>query len=111
MNITHAIILGLVEGITEFLPVSSTAHLIITSKLLGLTQNEFQTVFEVVIQGAAMFAIIFAFFHYILDHKKLWFPILVSFIPTAIVGLVLHKVIKLYFFESDSLIITSIFFL
>jgi len=109
MNILNAIILGLVEGVTEFLPISSTAHLIISSKLLNIPQTEFQKFFEVFIQSGAILAVIIIYWKTILKNKNLLINIILSFIPTAIVGLLLHKVIKGIFFESFTLIATSLF--
>lgn len=105
MDILHSIILGIVEGITEFLPISSTAHLIITSKILNIPQTDFQKFFEVFIQGGAILAVILLYFQYILKNKKIIREVIISFIPTAIIGLLLYKVIKNVFFESYSLII------
>ena len=109
MNILNAIILGFVEGMTEFLPISSTAHLIISSKLLNIPQTEFQKFFEVFIQSGAILAVIIIYWKTILKNKNLLINIILSFIPTAIVGLLLHKVIKGIFFESFTLIATSLF--
>lgn len=109
MNIINAFILGIVEGITEFLPISSTAHLIITSKLLHLSQTEFQTFFEIFIQSGAILSVVFLYFQYVIRHKDLWGKIIVSFLPTAFVGLILEKIIKKYFFNSLQLIIVSMF--
>jgi undecaprenyl-diphosphatase len=97
MTIIHALVLGIVEGLTEFLPISSTAHLIFVSKILGITQTGFTSFFEVFIQSGAILAVVLIYFQYILNHKPLIFKLLVSFIPTAIVGLVLHKAIKTIF--------------
>jgi len=108
MNILQAIILGLVEGITEFLPVSSTAHLILTSKLLGLTQNSFVSTFEVVIQSGAILAVIFIYGKKLLENTNLLRMVIVSFIPTAIIGFFLHDVIKTVFFQSEILIVSMI---
>lgn len=110
MNVFHSIILGFVEGITEFLPISSTAHLIITSKILNIPQTDFQKFFEVFIQAGAILAIIFLYFQYILKKRKLIKEVIVSFVPTAIIGLLLYKVIKNIFFESFSLIIFMMIF-
>jgi undecaprenyl-diphosphatase len=104
MNIIHSIILGLVEGVTEFLPVSSTAHLIITSKILNIAQSDFQKFFEVFIQGGAILAVVVLYFQYILKHRQVLKHVIISFIPTAIVGLGLYKIIKKFFFESTPLI-------
>jgi undecaprenyl-diphosphatase len=109
MNIINVIILGIIEGITEFLPISSTAHLIITSKLLNIPQTEFQKFFEVFIQSGAILAVVFIYWKVILKNKNLLKNIILSFIPTAIVGLLFHKVIKNVFFESFTLIVVSLF--
>jgi undecaprenyl-diphosphatase len=108
MNILHTIILGLVEGITEFLPVSSTAHLIIVSKLLGLSQNTFISTFEVVIQSGAILAVMFIYGKRLFENKNLFKMVLASFIPTAIVGFILHDIIKNVFFQSETLIVGMI---
>jgi len=109
MSIIAAFVLGLVEGVTEFLPISSTAHLIISSKLLNIPQTEFQKFFEVFIQSGAILAVVFIYWKLILKNKSLITNIIFSFIPTAIIGLLLHKVIKGVFFESLTLIATSLF--
>ncbi len=109
MNLINAFVLGIVEGVTEFLPISSTAHLIISSKLLNIPQTEFQKFFEVFIQSGAILAVIFIYWKIIIKNKNLLINIILSFIPTAIVGLLLHKVIKNIFFESFTLIGASLF--
>ncbi|MEK7177195.1 MAG: undecaprenyl-diphosphate phosphatase [Patescibacteria group bacterium] len=109
MNIINALILGLIEGITEFLPISSTAHLIISSKLLNIPQTEFQKFFEVFIQSGAILAVIFIYWKTIIKNRNLMINIILSFIPTAIVGFLLHKIIKGVFFESFTLIAISLF--
>lgn len=105
MNIIHTIILSIVEGITEFLPVSSTFHLIFTSKLLGIPDSSFVQLFEVFIQGGAILSVVIIYFQTILKDLELSKKIVVSFFPTAIVGLVLYKMIKKVFFQSPYLMI------
>lgn len=102
-----ALILGLVEGFTEFLPISSTAHLIIASSLLKLPHNEYWKFFEVFIQTGAILAIVTLYFKQIFN-KKLIVNLIYSFLPTAIVGLVFYKIIKNVFFESTFLISLSL---
>jgi len=109
MDLFHSFILGIVEGITEFLPISSTAHLIITSQLFGIPQTDFQKFFEVFIQAGAILAVVVIYFQYILKHPKIIHKILYSFVPTAVAGLIFYKIIKTIFFESNSLIIDAIF--
>ena len=109
MNLIHVVMLGIIEGITEFLPISSTAHLIITSKLLNILATEFQKFFEVFIQSGAILAVVFVYWKIIFKNRHLMINIIISFFPTAIVGLLLHKVIKNIFFESFTLIAVSLF--
>ncbi|WP_286336550.1 undecaprenyl-diphosphate phosphatase [Hydrogenimonas cancrithermarum] len=92
-----ALILGIVEGVTEFLPVSSTGHLILASKLMGIEQTEVHKTFEVVIQLGSILAVIFAFKEKIFHSIELWKRLIVGFIPTAVLGLTLYKIIKSLF--------------
>ncbi|MFH1827268.1 MAG: undecaprenyl-diphosphate phosphatase [bacterium] len=108
MSIFQVFILGIVEGITEFLPISSTAHLIITSKILQLQQSEFLKLFEVVIQSGAILAVVFMYFSYLLKHVKLWAKLIVSFIPTAIIGFLFFTIIKGVFFDSTLIIASAL---
>ncbi|MFZ2206559.1 MAG: undecaprenyl-diphosphate phosphatase [Microgenomates group bacterium] len=107
MNIVHAAILGVVEGLTEFLPISSTAHMILASRLMGLHQTEFLKFFEVFIQVGAIFAVVFLYFKKFFD-LKLIKQLIASFIPTAVVGFLLYKIIKTVFFNSTYLIAGSL---
>lgn len=110
MTIIDAVILGIVEGITEFLPISSTAHLILTTKFLKITQNDFIKVFEVFIQSGAILSVIFIYFSFIKKNFWLLKYLLISFLPTALVGFLFHKIIKNVFFELIYLIVFSLFF-
>lgn len=110
MNYIHAILLGIVEGITEFLPISSTFHLIFTAKLLGIHDSEFTKLFEVFIQSGAILAVFFMYFKTLWNDLDLAKKAIVSFIPTALVGFALKGVIKSVFFETDWLMIGAFFF-
>jgi undecaprenyl-diphosphatase len=94
MDIIQAIILGIVEGITEFLPISSTGHLVLVSELLKIQQTEFVKSFEVIIQLGAILAIVIIYFKRLWQNRKLWPIIAIAFIPTAIVGFTLYPLIK-----------------
>ena len=115
MSMGQAAILGLVEGITEYLPVSSTGHLIILDSILGLRGNasfsEEQKsaidAFEIVIQSGAIVAVLWAYLGRVRtmidgllgrddQGRKLFINIMAAFIPTSVIGLILHKIIKKY---------------
>ena len=94
MTILDAIILSIVEGITEFLPISSTGHLVLTSHFLGLKQTEFLKSFEIIIQLGAILAIIMLYWKKVITNVAMWKKILVAFIPTAVIGFTLYRLIK-----------------
>ncbi len=94
MNFVTSFLLGLVEGVTEFLPISSTFHLLTFGRLLGLTQSDFLSTFEVVIQGGAILSLLILYGQTILTNQKLLRMVITSFLPTAVVGFVLYKLIK-----------------
>lgn len=116
MTVLSAMIMGLVEGITEFLPISSTAHMIITAKIFGITQTTQTTFFEIFIQTGAILAALLLYYKLLLSHKRLIERVIESFIPTALIGIFAHKYIKDNLFQSIpsigySLIIASIVFI
>lgn len=94
MDIFSAAILGVVEGITEFLPVSSTGHLILTGKFMGLPDSDFLKSFNIVIQLGAILAVVVLYWRTILSNKHTWKKVTVAFLPTAVIGLLLYKFIK-----------------
>ncbi len=100
MNILHAIILGVVEGLTEFLPISSTAHLLIANRLLGLELTEFVKSFDVYIQLGAILAVVILYAKRFLADWSMIKKVIAAFIPTAIIGAFLYPVIKSVLLES-----------
>lgn len=94
MNFLQAITLSIVEGISEFLPISSTGHLVLTSQLLNIPQTNFVKSFEIIIQLGAILAIVVLYFKKLINNIKLWKIILTAFLPTAVVGFLLYSVIK-----------------
>jgi undecaprenyl-diphosphatase len=109
----NAIILGVVEGLTEFLPVSSTAHLLLAEKLLGVSGPVWET-FTVLIQLGAIFAVVLLYFERLLkvaltlnssrQSRRFTLSVLIAFLPAAVVGGALHKMITGGFFENIALI-------
>ncbi len=99
MNYLQAIILGIVEGITEFLPISSTGHLILTSKILSIEQTEFTKSFEIIIQMGAISSIILIYFKRLISDIKLIKILVIGFSPSAIMGFLFSNFIKTYLFN------------
>ena len=94
MHILQTLILGAVEGFTEFLPISSTAHLIMASRLMHLANTDFLKTFEIVIQFGAILAVVWLYWPRLYALRRVWSRILAAFIPTGIIGLILYKFIK-----------------
>ena len=109
MTFIHAIILGIIEGITEFLPISSTAHLILSGKLLHLPSTEFLKTFEIAIQFGAILSVVAIYPKKLLTNKESMKRIAAAFIPTAILGAILYKIIKSVFMESNPIILGALF--
>ena len=99
-ELVFALILGVVEGVTEFLPISSTGHLILASALLGATDERWE-VFNIVIQTGAMLAVVWEYrARFFRVDIPLYRNLIVAFIPAAVVGLAFAKYIKTYLFHA-----------
>lgn len=109
MNLLNSIILGAVEGITEFLPVSSTGHLILASKLLGIQSTDFVKSFEIFIQSGAILAVLLLYWKDLITKFELLKKVIVAFIPTAVVGLILYKLIKTYLLGNITITLWALF--
>ncbi len=94
MTFIQAVILSIIEGVTEFLPVSSTGHMILASTILKISETDFVKSFEIIIQLGAILAVLLLYWKKLLTDKETFIRVAVAFIPTAIVGLVLYKFIK-----------------
>lgn len=116
METWHAVLLGLIEGLTEYLPVSSTGHLLLTERLLGVSSPG--RTFEVLIQLGAILALLTVYagklWHMLVSLPKdartqrFVLAIVLAFLPAAIIGAAGHKIIKTIFFESPLLICVSL---
>ncbi len=107
MPLIHAIILGIIEGITEFLPISSTAHLILAAKVLTLEDTEFLKSFEIIIQFGAILSVV------VLYWTKFWNwdvlkKLVVAVIPTGVIGLTVYKILKQYLLGNVTVVLLSL---
>lgn len=109
MDIFHAIILGLVEGVTEFLPISSTGHMVVASSLLGIGENSFVKSFEIIIQLGAIAAAIVFYAKRLLVDRELMQKVIFAFIPTATIGYLFYKILKEYLLGNVLIVLVSLF--
>ncbi|MEI6316647.1 MAG: undecaprenyl-diphosphate phosphatase [bacterium] len=108
MHIFQTIILGIVEGVTEFLPISSTGHMILASHVLGISETDFVKSFEIFIQLGAILAVVALYWKKLLMNKKIFLRVCVAFLPTAVIGLVLYKLVKTYLLGNISVVLWSL---
>src|ERR1700704_1287759 len=107
MPLLHAIILGTVKGIPEFLPISSTAHLILASHLMRLAESEFVKSFEIIIQLGAILSVV------VLYWSKFWNwdvlkKLVVAVIPTGVIGLTVYKAVKGYLLGNVNVVLVAL---
>lgn len=93
MDILKAVILAIIEGITEYLPVSSTGHMIIASSFFGIAQEDFTKLFTIVIQLGTILSVVVLYFKRFFQSVDFYFKLLVAFIPAVFFGLLLSDVI------------------
>lgn len=93
MNTLQAIVLAIIEGITEFLPVSSTGHMIIASSFFGIAHDDFTKLFTIVIQLGAILSVVILYFKRFFQTFDFYFKLLVAFIPAVVLGLLLSDFI------------------
>lgn len=108
MSYLESILLGVVEGFTEFLPVSSTGHLILTSYLLKLEQSDFLKSFEIAIQLGAILSVVTLYFKRFLLSMEVIKRVIVAFLPTAAVGFLLYGFIKNILLSNTTLVLWSL---
>jgi len=107
MTLLDSILLGALEGFTEFLPISSTGHLILLSELLGLPADEFVKSFMIAVQLGAITAVVLLYFRKFLDIEVIK-RLVVGFIPTGIIGFTLYQLIKDYLIGNSYIVVAAL---
>lgn len=108
MDFITAFILGIVQGISEFLPISSTGHMILASHLMGLKHTEFLKSFEIAIQVGTILSVVVLYWRSLLVDFEVIKRLVVAFIPTGVLGLTLYKLIKGYLLGSEIVVLCSL---
>lgn len=93
MSLFHVIILAIIEGLTEFLPVSSTGHMVVASALMGIGKDEFVKLFEIVIQLFAILAVVVLYFKRFFRSVNFYIKLVIGVLPAVVAGLLFKKYI------------------
>lgn len=107
MTVIEAILLAIIEGLTEFLPVSSTGHMILASSALGIASEPFVKMFTVAIQFGAIISVIVLYFKQFFQSLEFYLRLLIAFLPAAVIGFLLNDVID-YLLESPLTVAVSL---
>ena len=99
MTIIQSIIIAIIEGLTEFLPISSTGHMILASTAMKIHEDDFVKTFEIAIQLGAILAIVLLYAKRFLQGLNIYYKLTAAFIPTAVIGLLAYDFIKGYLFN------------
>ncbi|HQQ94541.1 MAG TPA: undecaprenyl-diphosphate phosphatase [Bacteroidia bacterium] len=99
MNYLQALIIAIIEGLTEFLPVSSTGHMILADAIMQVRDPEFTKTFEIVIQLGAIFSVLVLYRKRFLGSIGIYLKLAVAFLPTGLIGFLAYKTIKMYLFN------------
>jgi undecaprenyl-diphosphatase len=99
MSIIQSIVLSIIEGLTEFLPISSTGHMILASSIMNIPEDAFVKTFEISIQIGAIFAIVLMYARRFLQGISIYLKLAVAFLPTGIIGFLAYPYIKAYLFN------------
>jgi undecaprenyl-diphosphatase len=108
MSYIQAIIIAIIEGLTEFLPVSSTGHMILADSLMAIQDKEFAKTFEIVIQLGAIMAVLLIYIKRFFVGLDIYMKLFVAFLPTGIIGILAYKTIKHYLFNPFTVSISLI---
>ncbi len=109
MELFQTLILSIIEGITEFLPISSTGHLILASHFLQIQPTDFAKSFDIVIQLGAILAVVALYWKTLLTKQKLWLPIIAAFVPTAVLGFIFYGFIKRVLLDNTGVTLAALF--
>lgn len=107
LNLVDTVVLGVVQGLTEFLPVSSTGHLILAEKLLQVGESNFLTSFTIAIQVGSILAVLWLYGRDLFN-KELVKKIAAAFVPTAVIGFLIYKIVKTIFLESGTIVAAAL---
>jgi undecaprenyl-diphosphatase len=107
LDAVNAVVLGIVEGVTEFLPVSSTAHLILASHALGIAESDFLKSFDIIIQFGAILSVVVLYWRKFLNVEVLK-RLVVAVIPTGVIGLTVYKALKSYLLGNLAIVLASL---
>ena len=91
METWQTVILAVIEGLTEFLPISSTGHMVIASTLMGIEDNPFVKNFEIMVQFAAILAVLILYWRRFVSGRAIYQNLAMAFLPTAVIGFLLKK--------------------
>jgi len=108
VNYIQTIILAVIEGLTEFLPISSTGHLILAQNFLKINPTEFTKSFDIIIQLSAIIAVLVLYWKKIINSKYLWKQLIIAFIPTGILGFTLYKYVKNVLLENINITVFAL---
>lgn len=108
MSYFQALLIAIIEGLTEFLPVSSTGHMILADSMMKIENAEFAKTFEIVIQLGAILAVLFLYIKRFFVGLSIYLKLLVAFLPTGVIGLLAYKTIKHYLFNPFTVSISLI---
>lgn len=108
MSALQAIIIAIIEGLTEFLPVSSTGHMILASSLMQLQEDEFAKTFEIAIQLGAILSVLVLYYKRFLKSFTIYLKLFAAFVPTGAMGFIFYKSIKQYLFNTLTVSISLI---
>jgi len=109
MDLLKAVIFGIMEGITEFLPISSTGHLILTARILEIPQTDFLKSFEIAIQLGAILSVLVLYWRSLVINSKILKRVITAFMPTAVLGLIFYKVVKKFLLGNTTVVLWSLF--